>query len=122
MKNYFTNLMCGLRAHFATGMVLGSFSPHLYSGTLLSLPFRLKILLTLTLGSRDHIHPEFFSQPLFESWVRFCCTIPEPQDPFIEDTLRCFMQITRLHVVHVDLSFQLRSRTAPEWSQSILLP
>ena len=36
-------------------LVLGSFIPYLYSGTLISLPFGLKILLTLTLGSRDHI-------------------------------------------------------------------
>src|SRR3954465_7705908 len=39
-------------------VVLASFSPHLYSGTLLSYPFGLKILLTLTLGSRDYFLPE----------------------------------------------------------------
>ena len=39
-------------------MVLGSFSPYLYSGTLLSHPFGLKILLTLTLGSRTSFIPE----------------------------------------------------------------
>ena len=39
-------------------MVLAPFSPYLYSGTLLSHPFGLKILLTLTLGSRTSFIPE----------------------------------------------------------------
>src|SRR3954471_19587230 len=39
-------------------VVLASFSPYLYSGTLLSHPFGLQILLTLTLGSRDYFLPE----------------------------------------------------------------
>src|SRR3989337_1664707 len=38
--------------------VLGSFIPRLYSGTLISRLFGLKILLTLTLGSRNHFIPE----------------------------------------------------------------
>ena len=39
-------------------VVLGSFIPLPYSGILFSLLFELNILLTLTLGSRDHVHPE----------------------------------------------------------------
>ena len=39
-------------------MVLGSFTPHPYSGILISLLFGLNILLTLTLGSRTHFLPE----------------------------------------------------------------
>ena len=39
-------------------VVLGSFIPQLYSGILISLLFRLNILLTLTLGSRTHFLPE----------------------------------------------------------------
>src|SRR3990170_7985484 len=49
---------CGLRAHIANWVVLGSFIPRLYSGTLNSLLFGLKILLTLTLGSRNHFIPK----------------------------------------------------------------
>ena len=45
----------GPRRHW---VVLGSFTPRLYSGTLISLPFGLNILLTLTLGSRTHFLPE----------------------------------------------------------------
>ena len=33
--------LCGLRAHVALWVVLGSFTPHPYSGTLISLLFRL---------------------------------------------------------------------------------
>jgi hypothetical protein len=51
-------VLCGLRAHDYTWMGLGSFIPLLYSGTLISLLFGLKILLTLTLGSRNHFVPE----------------------------------------------------------------
>ena len=44
-----------LSAHVAKWVVLGSFSPYLYSRILLSHLFRVKwILLTLTLGSRDY--------------------------------------------------------------------
>ena len=39
-------------------VVLGSFIPRLYSGTLISRLFGLNILLTLTLGSRNHFIPE----------------------------------------------------------------
>ena len=40
-------------------------------------PIRVKVLLTLTLGSRDHIHPEFWIiPPFFKMRVRFCCTMP----------------------------------------------
>ena len=45
----------GPRRHW---VVLGSFTPRLYSGTLTSRLFRLNILLTLTLGSRTHFLPE----------------------------------------------------------------
>ena len=47
--------LTGPRRHW---VVLGSFTPCLYSGTLNSLLFGLKILLTLTLGSRNHFLPE----------------------------------------------------------------
>ena len=39
-------------------VVLGSFIPRLYSGTLISRLFGLNVLLTLTLGSRNHFLPE----------------------------------------------------------------
>ena len=47
--------LMGSRLHW---VVLGSFTPRLYSGTLISCLFGLKILLTLTLGSRNHFLPE----------------------------------------------------------------
>src|SRR3990170_7483400 len=63
-KNYFTNIVVWLTGPHRQWMGLGSFIPLLYSGILISLLFRLKILLTLTLGSRDHINPEI--------WI-ICC-------------------------------------------------
>ena len=59
------------------GMVLGSFTPYLYSGNLLSYPFGLKVLLTLTLGSRDHFHPE--------SWI----IVNIPYSAVLRQTLHC---------------------------------
>ena len=53
-------------------VVLGSFTPHLYSGTLLSYPFGLKILLTLTLGSRDYFLPESPSFQMITWFTRRC--------------------------------------------------
>ena len=48
--------LTGPRRHW---VVFGSFTPRLYSGTLISLLFGLnEILLNLTLGSRYHFHPE----------------------------------------------------------------
>ena len=47
--------LTGPRRHW---VVLGSFTPRLYSGTLITLPFGLNILLTLTLDSRTHFLPE----------------------------------------------------------------
>ena len=47
--------LTGPRRHW---VVLGSFTPHLYSGILISLLFGLNILVTLTLGSRTHFLPE----------------------------------------------------------------
>ena len=47
--------LTGPRRHW---VVLGSFIPRLYSGTLISRLFGLNILLTLTLGSRTHFLPE----------------------------------------------------------------
>ena len=51
-------------------VVLGSFIPRLYSGTPISLLFGLNnFLLNLTLGSRDHFHPESTLLPMI-----VCCT------------------------------------------------
>ena len=47
--------LTGPRCHW---VVLGSFIPRLYSGTLISRLFGLNILLNLTLGSRTHFLPE----------------------------------------------------------------
>jgi hypothetical protein len=63
-----TNLLtwlCGLRAHSANWVVLGSFTPQplLWDSDLSSI--RVKFLLTPTLGSRDHIHPVFCNPPPF---------------------------------------------------------
>src|SRR3990170_2319002 len=58
MKTILLTWLCGLRAHVTNRVVLGSFIPRLYSGTLISRLFGLKILLTLTLGSRNHFLPE----------------------------------------------------------------
>ena len=58
MKNFFTNMVVWLTGPRRHWVVLGSFIPRLYSGTLNSLLFGLKILLTLTLGSRNHFLPE----------------------------------------------------------------
>ena len=74
-ENCFTNLVVrpmGPRRHW---VVLGSFIPRLYSGTLISLLFGLKILLTLTLGSRDHIHPAVCVTPFLEFRARIYFTI-----------------------------------------------
>ena len=57
-KNYFTNFIVWLMGPHLNWVILGSFSSHLYSGTLISHLFGLKILLTLTLGSRDYFLPE----------------------------------------------------------------
>ena len=76
-------------------LILGSFSPYLYSGTLISYLFRVKrILLTLTLGSRDYFSrrappfygwstnsPEDSSIGLFDRTITFsfplvCLTFP----------------------------------------------
>jgi len=54
----FTNMVVCLTGPRRHWVVLGSFIPRLYSGTLNSLLFGLKILLTLTLGSRNHFLPE----------------------------------------------------------------
>ena len=51
-------------------MVLGSFTPYLYSGTLLSHPFGLKNLLTLTLGSRGYFLPESLSSQKITRFTR----------------------------------------------------
>ena len=56
-KLCFTNMAVWLTGPRRQWVVLGSFIPHLYSGTLISLLFGLKILLTLTLGSRNHFLP-----------------------------------------------------------------
>ena len=66
-KNYFTNMavwLTGPRRHW---VVLGSFTPRLYSGTLISLLFRLNDFANSILGSRDHIHPEICNTP-FLNW------------------------------------------------------
>ena len=47
--------LTGPRRHW---VVLGSFIPRLYSRTLISRLFGLNVLLTLTLGSRNHFLPE----------------------------------------------------------------
>ena len=47
--------LTGPRRHW---VVLGSFIPRLYSGTLISRLFGLNVLLPLTLGSRAHFLPE----------------------------------------------------------------
>ena len=48
-------------------VVLGSFTPCLYSGILISLLFGLNGFANSTLGSRDHIHPEICIMP-FLNW------------------------------------------------------
>src|SRR3954469_3528445 len=58
MKIVLLTWLCGLRAHVANWVVLGSFIPLPYSGILISRLFGLNILLTLTLGSRTHFLPE----------------------------------------------------------------
>ena len=57
-KTILLTWLCGLRAHVANWVVLGSFIPLPYSGILISRLFGLNILLTLTLGSRIHFLPE----------------------------------------------------------------
>ena len=57
-KKLLLTWLCVLRAHIAIWVVLGSFIPRLYSGTLISRLFGLNFLLTLTLGSRTHFLPE----------------------------------------------------------------
>ena len=54
MKIVLLTWLCVPWAHVANWVVLWSFIPRLYSGILISLLFRLNILLTLTLGSRTH--------------------------------------------------------------------
>ena len=55
---FFTNMVVWLTGPRRHWVVLGSFIPRLYSGTLISRLFGLGILLTLTLGSRAHFFPE----------------------------------------------------------------
>ena len=56
--NTFTNMVVWLTGPRRHWVVLGSFIPRLYSGTLISRLLGLNILLTLTLGSRTHFLPE----------------------------------------------------------------
>src|SRR3954468_17956792 len=67
-KTTLLTVSCGLSAHVANLVGLGSFSPYLYSRNLLSLPFGLKILLTLTPVSREYFLPE---SPPFQMIVFF---------------------------------------------------
>ena len=56
--------LTGPRRHW---VVLGSFTPRLYCGTLISLLFGLNGFANSTLGSRDHIHPYIYIMP-FLNW------------------------------------------------------
>ena len=64
----FTNIVVWLTGPHLNRVVLGSFIPHPYSRFWSLFSFGLKILLTISLGPRDHIHRWFASSTIVVLW------------------------------------------------------
>ena len=109
--------MCGLSAHVANWVVLGSFSPYPYSGNLLSHPFGFKVLLTLTLGFTDRISTRrSASKPSIESWARNSCPVSRTAgSPSYQGSLRCSLAYSLLQQFSsdvIDIAFAMSRRVS----------
>ena len=98
-KTVLLTWLCVLRAHIAKWVVLGSFTPRLYSGTLISLLFGLNDFANSILGSRDHIHPEICNTPFLNwgpgsashcSWAAWSSYRGHPASPLANSSLQRF--------------------------------
>ena len=96
VQKCFANLVVWLTGPRRHCVVLGSFIPRLYSGTLISLLFGLNVFANSILGSRDHIHPEICIMYFLNSEPGSASLCPQAAEILhIEGTLHRPLQIPR---------------------------
>jgi hypothetical protein len=95
----FTNIVVWLTSPHHKWVVLGSFIPRLYSGIIFSILFRLKILLTLTLGSFNYF---LLEGPSFQMVAYFTRILRRYSSLFPETLVPTAFAIPYHRQVHMD--------------------